>query len=528
MKPTRWTRGAAQAALLGAVCLLSTACGQPNTAAPDAGQPVTDVGPGQPPDAGTPTRTLQGRDEVIYWAPDGTSSTRVPADTTRTFIELQVPNSSGGWDRVPGIANADGTWVVNGAPLTGDFWLRVYDPQAGVNEYLWTNDAPDLSRSARGRADAVTSHDRRTTLVFHADGLADWQDFDELYMVSGNLGLSRAVFPTYFSSNGPVNGDTKVDGLTDIWAGLPLLSSERGDDFQVVQVRTMRDPTDSFQYESPVRTVAFSGLTLTEGSQNEVTGTFAEPPAFDYHLEWKRSTFAALGSQVNPIYASAAQSNSFFVSAVAGGAEHGRIIPFEMPIIGHAYPPVGTGDLSEVLPARNPFPVSWVINGYNMSFPVGLTVGDGVSTGLNGEIGLVSTELPSAGKPVVPLISPVQNLKLGDRAIADRISGVEADPVLSWTAPELGTATSYEIHVDALQVIYDLGRPWVRVFDVAVLRVPGDLDHVKLPPDLLDDGFPHLIRVRAIHQEGQDVRHAPYALGLPFGWADSVSSAFTR
>lgn len=528
MRPSHWS-------WLGAVCLLAAACG-PSQGGTDPGSDP-DGGVQQSPDAGVKieTRTLTGKDEEVFWAPDGTKTT-APADTTRTFIEVQTPNEQGGWDKFPGLANADGTYSIQVPKNAGSYWLRVFDAMNLVDTYVWTSgDAPDLSHEQIGRADQLISHDRKTAVTFHIDGLDTWKDFDELEMASPTAGMSKGTVPTYYATNQPVNGDTKLDGLRLTWSGLPLLSEANGDTLQLVQLHNFRDPSDTVTYHSPIKTVTLTNVTLTNGENTDVTGTFDDPPAFDYALEWKRTAFAELAGDVYPELGPPT-FYSFFVHAVPGGATHGRPYPKEMRIIDEAFLPQDSNDLSLTLPARNPYPESWLINGFNAEFQIPIDMEPGIGTALSADVGYVSQERPSAANPVVPMISPARDLKLdGQSIVGQPISGVSAAPELSWTAPRIGTATSWEIHLQRGLIIRDPpvvpgGIPQVHLnlFDVAVLRVPGEVTKVKLPAELLEEGETYILNVRAGHREGQDVAHAPFKQSLPYGWADTWSTFFKR
>src|SRR5262249_18328743 len=111
-------------------------------------------------------------------------------------------------------------------------------------------------------------------------------------------------------------------------------------------------------------------------------------------------------------------------------------------------------DFDGTLAAGNPYPPDWLYARYALSFALSCPLPDrGTPGNAETDIGIV-TAAPG-DDPVVPVVGPVADLHVGGQDLDTARTGVGTTPTISWTAPALGTPTSYEIHV------FEVGRSGV-------------------------------------------------------------------
>jgi hypothetical protein len=92
---------------------------------------------------------------------------------------------------------------------------------------------------------------------------------------------------------------------------------------------------------------------------------------------------------------------------------------------------------------------------------------------------------------------------------------VTRSPVLSWTAPSVGTPNGYVVWLYRLWVNSSGGTGRV---PVAVLYTAGT--QLMIPPNLMAAGEYYFFRVRSTVQTGVDLTSRPFRLGYPSGNAD--------
>jgi len=469
---------------------------------------------------------ITGVNQLIHWSATG-DSTAVGTSPFDLYLEADLADGS----VVPADLADDGSFSIPVAP-SGAYWLRIIDGRTSREDvYLYTDATTlDLGRDRVGNdRGQATSND--TKVVVDADGLSPWQDTDDGDVVIADLGY-RSAFGTYFAANTPLTGDQALADLTYFWVSEPLPSTPQGDAALFVQVRTAHDDALGLDYMTPVKMFRSKPLAIADGATATVTGSFVDPPALDIPIHWKRSAFVGLAAATHvPACNAELDSETYWVHALPGHGAHGDLanafggaedIPeFGPRVIDNTFS-VDTTDLDGVFHVLDPYPTDWLHARYSVSFSIGCALpGLGAPGNAEAEIGVITDQL--GDDPVTPLVGPVSAPQISGRSLDQPQLGVGGTPVISWTAPALGTATSFELHVQELDSSQFGG---ITLHEVAELVVPGDVTSVTLPRDVLLDGVTYQLQIRAISRAGQAPRTAPFRSGMPLGFADLFTNYF--
>ena len=119
------------------------------------------------------------------------------------------------------------------------------------------------------------------------------------------------------------------------------------------------------------------------------------------------------------------------------------------------------------------------------------------------------------------LITPPRSLLLNGVAATSALTGVTTTPLLAWTAPATGTATTYMISV--YLVASSAGATTSTL--VAVFTTAATSLHV--PPGLLTAGSQYGFRVTAVSDPGNDYTLTPQQSSLPYGSAPAFTALAT-
>jgi hypothetical protein len=470
--------------------------------------------------------TITGTNRLIHWTTTGESSA-VGESPFGVFIEADLA----GGEVVPAVLAEDGTFAIDVAP-SGPYWLRIVDGRHSREDvYLYTDATTvDLDRDVVGSDRGVaTSADTR--LVIDAAGLSPWQDSDDGDVLIPDLGYSSSLFP-FFAANTPVTDDSALVDLTYFWVTQPLPSQPQGDDALFAQLRPAHDDALGLDYTTPIKMFQSAPVTIADGATATVTGTFVDPPALDVPINWTRSAFVAQGAAMHaPGCTAVLDDEIYWVHALPDHAAHGDFarrfggiadIPDAGPRVIDQIFSLDETDLVGTFHVRNPYPSDWLHARYSVSFAIRCPLaGLGAPGNTEAEIGVITDQL--GNDPVVPLIGPVTAVQIAGRDANGPQAGVGSAPTISWSAPGFGKATSFEVHLQEVDLSPFGG---LAVHETAELIVPGDITSVPLPRDVLLSGATYMLQIRAISRAGQTTKTAPFRSGIPLGYADLFTSYF--
>lgn len=460
----------------------------------------------------TTGRTVTGTTVVTYYADSG--STPIPQDLSSTGFTAFVPTASGSFTTTSASGTGSGTFAIPGV-AAGDCWIA----SGGI--YVWgpATAALDFGFGQLGRPTYNNSMVTGTTLGFTLTGMTPWATGDHLQWVASNLGgvVLDSLDPPPLSG-APSAGATALNDTVFGWTSLPLADTTQGDQPFLLHLSAgtggiVSSLTDVYPVAS---------LTQADGGTPVLTGTFvASTPTLTCTPVWQGSAFAALSTQVNPT-ATLGQANLYYY-ATAEGTSQGLL----------GYPPslltCTFSSTDETLPdqnPKNPFPAAhWtpVAVAYTQ-FDVLLTP-PGATTGATaiGEVYTMSTTLPSAAAPSAPVVGPPGTPLINGKDLFSFQSGVGQVPTLTWQAPNLGTATNYQVIVNSATVsgsgTTTLGGP------LAYLYTTGT--SAQIPLGLLATGGYYYFTIAAIDCPGVDLTISPYRTSFPYATASVVTQIVT-
>jgi hypothetical protein len=414
-----------------------------------------------------------------------------------------------------GLGTADGRFTIPGVPQ-GTYWVGFGD---GL-QIATSARSIDVGSAILGRRGATYAR-KPATLRIDAQNLRPWMESDWLQLYSADVGLAALDVGDGFDSNTPpAVGVTSLQGYDlSVARGTPLLDAQKGDRALLTQMSLFGPPAMALWYHSVTRALALPPVTMAEGQTTPVAGAFVEVAQDQaLSLSWLRPDYAAHASEIFP----GAQPGWAYLKVFTGPALESYGDFGGAPNVAYLNFAPGDGVASVSLQHGNPYPRQWAL-GASLTFPVtqelalpGLrpaqATGQIAVSGLMAEMSTVGLRL-----------SPPRALQInGADAVASATAGAGLTPTLSWTAPAVGSADAYSVHLSRL--VPD-GQGGTRIEQLAVLRTAGT--SAALPPGLLQQGQTYFAYVKAISQPGVDPIAQPYATSLSLATAGAFTNTFT-
>ena len=522
----------------GQTCTPTTAC-HGGTISCASGAPVC-VDSGVAPDGtacssggscqtGVCRRTVSGAFQTTYWTDAGTKTTLkglptlVFGDPAATPSAILVPDgSASGYTKLPLVLSGDQSFAVSGVP-TGPYFLELDaistaaavcgEPLTIVHLFELTTSTPDLASVTAARPDVVTPQ-AFPTVSFDMSNLDPWGSRDRLFIASSQARTSQLLlaFP-------PLHA-TSFTGTFDWFGGLP--DASKNDAVFVYQ----RASTVTGNGSTVARATKFKkliDLTMLEGTTTSATVALeAAPQTGTLGADLRTSQFAALAADVHP----GASLNSFSLSVL--GVPHSLTYP-DMPLLdfssifflsGSLVSGASAGDFDYgSLPYGQFFDPLWKDDRRTVYF---FDVHDQTPSDTTLVPFFRSDEAVPASPagPIVPVIGPPKVPRVNGADAFTARTGVGLQPTISWSAPSLGSATSYVLDVVA-DPSCDLSGQIVGLSAV----IHGGTSF-KVPPGILKPGRPYKAFITA-RQAPWDVLDAgPFRTGTPLHSAQLVTSVF--
>ncbi len=508
-------RAAAPRVLLGLGLSLSLlACSSPDSseAPADAGTPTADLNASPITVTGTRIRT--------HIAEPDTRTDRA-VDLSSTAIEaLVLDDSSGQWTTLPGSGGSDGSFAIPGLPAQTAYYLHL----TAANEspqHLYIHTAAsslDLGEYSGQRSSVVSGASGSALTWDNVAGLEAWTAGDLLLYFSSDNGL-------YLYGSTPAAGATTLS-LSQSFLGQPLLSGARGDALYVMQLH-QRGLFDGSPLKTVSRALKLPSFDMTDGVATTISNTqasFSQPPLVIVSFDYRRSQFEAWRSSTAPASALlSGSSHQLYVSALLGGVQL-RYGFYSNSADVMAYDSSGATDISLAdITIGSPFPASYGLFGYaslstsaSYSLP-GTTSGVKLSAALTYAAPLAAF----VSGPVAPQLSPVSAFQINGQDAQTTAAAVSTQPVLSWSPPQLGTASHYVVSVHQLYL-----RSSTQTGQRLLAQLYTTQTRLPLPPGLLKSGESYVFRVAAQARPGYDSAH-PLRSALPASTAATLSTRVT-
>lgn len=466
-------------------------------------------------------RTVVVKGVVGYWSDTGRNE--LPRDLSTTAISLLLPDGAGGYGVRFGTYAGDGAWVVRNIP-TGTYLLKF-----GTQHYTTSESLLDVGHVDLGRADATVASGYTsvpdggllpaTEVQLHLDNLAPYTEGSIFQFFAPNAGAAELDLGYWFETP-PAPGSTVLDSLFT-YSNLalhPLIEESRGDRAWVTQFgsNSFTLPNGATEnFHSLARAAYLPAFTTVNRGTTAVSGTMSEPATQSFaRFTWKRSSFEALAAQVAPSgiyrYSQAMGVYAMPYTGVDGQYDYSPdLVVFNN---GTAAGP----DVTRTIPFRNPFPPSWPLLGMaSHSFIVAYPLPNNARTLIAGTVRVSDVFSNFTAKPVEPRVTPVRTVTV-DSTAAGTEALIAARPTIAWTAPAVGTPTSYSVQV------YDVTAA---AKSIATLSTRDT--QVVLPSGMLTSGRRYAFRVRALLVPGLDVTKAPQRTFLGNAYADVLTAAKT-
>ncbi len=479
-----------------ALVALSAACGDDgssmNNSMIDAAIDAPEV---IPPDAPSP---LEGVWKDTYF----TSSGQVPTTACITApAAIKVDATSAIQTTYPGTCKTDGRFAVEAPVLLDTYYMRA----SGVLYETDMRSGVDLGTDRLGRSGvaAITG----VTLGLNVNNMQPWTTGDLLVGFSSNVGFRQNLS---FSSGAPSASSTAVNGVV-AWNGYQV-DSAKSDQLQIMQLG--KHTTGSVDYLTLDRAFYVPAFTMSNSTQHPLTGSFTSPDPKTLALAIDVASFNQFASIVAPTVTTKS------VQGVAYAAVS-TDVPESPPLFSFIEPADNASTLSfGTIGHGDPFPAAWnrmlriqVSNLVEYTF-------NGKTGTMTAVVGRVMTKAAAEAGTVEAKLGPVTNVTFdGDPALTeDTISAV---PLVSWSAPTLGTPTDYEIQV------YEAVSTGPSLSFTSVLRLVTKSTSVRIPAGYMLGQRQYVILVRARIREGVDVHATPLRAGTQSSVADAFSALVT-
>lgn len=477
-----------------------------------------------------PTHTVAGQFTTVFAPDDGTRTSKPTPPLSGNLNALLSHGFGAGYQSFPIALGADQSFSVANVPA-GPYLLRFdgpgYNPAATgpviqVSLLELTTGAPDLSTVVSSRPDVAHTTDPNsagTQIAVSATGLDPWVTSDRLILVSSQA----SAFARFFGCNSnskPAVGATTFTGtlawFCTLGGGLP--SAAKADPvffFQRVQA-SLGTGASAAIATSSIRYARVTDLTVADAATtNETLALGAVQQSGSVAVAVKGSQFAALKAQVNPGAQPLAQ-NAFAMGIST--SPHSIAYPdqpdlgasiFEVDVAGDASTDLDYGTLhyGQFLdPQWKEYRfVSYQFDVY------------GTYAQLVSQVPMS----PAPTGPIVPVLGPPATPLVGGKDAFRFQSGVGLQPLISWSAPSLGSATSYVIQIDKTDAAV-AGE--VRSITATIHSGTS----FEVPAGLLKARGTYQMTITAQQGPAWDaLDHAPFRRGLPFHQADCVTAGFS-
>ncbi len=490
--------------------------------------------------SGGSTRTVSGAFSTVYMPDDGSSTTlSTPPPFRKTAAALLVPDDSPtGYTEFPIKLGEDNSFAVEGVP-TGSYFLQLdvtsYYPAPYIISGLieLTTDSPDLSTVSAARPD-LARVTRSTPVTLDLTNMRPWEN-GNIFLISSSQGDVYARPLQGGLNPRPIPGETSFRGTFD-WnlastsvndAGLP--DAAQGDVVFINQRSTLSigegDGAAELRYAS--RYARLTDFTVTDGNPATLMASLIETPKTGrMRADVRGSEFAALAPEVNPTArpTQAPFGNlGFSVLAVPHSVEYPdrpassttSLFYFQSltPTISDHdygtlnYPQFHDSLWTEYRQLLYCFDVTLRIPGTKepIELPCQTYVFSAVPMSPSPEDPIA----PVLGPPTAPLIN-------GEDAFAPH-AGVGLQPVISWSPPNLGTATSYSVSVYSVHRQEGERLPSATVYTGTSFMVP---------PGFLRTGQLYFAVISAFQADFDLLNRPTFRSGTPSHYAECMIGVF--
>jgi hypothetical protein len=478
------------------------------------------------------TRTVSGTIATVYWADDGTKTTRPGTlGLGMTVPAIWVP-AGRNYRRVPVSFGADWSFSVQNVP-EGPYFLEVDTKWDATTTWAQlvelTTSSPDLSTVVTARPD-VEIETRQTDFTLDIAGLTPWVNpsagfTGDMLLFAGSqahiYGRPQVAMPP------PVAGATSWHATYD-WKrmssaqAIALPDASKGDVEFVYQRSTSSIGSGATQGMAHVATrfLRLDNLTLHDGVPGSASVTLADAPQTGaLRANLRNSRWAALLADANP--ATKPWGNQgVSVLAIPRSLE----FPDQPGLVAGTSlvwiqgPPLSDLDYGTVRYGQFLGP-GWKETRYVLYQATADVPVPGSATPYTAWPTFMSFEAMLADDDIVPVLGPPRSPRIEGRDAFQAQTGVGFRPTISWSPPRLGAATSYVVRVDAV------GGSSAQFASVS-MTVYG-VTSMQVPDGLLTLGAQYAVTITSVSAPWDKLDRPPFRTGMPYSASDCVTAVFS-
>jgi hypothetical protein len=237
-----------------------------------------------------------------------------------------------------------------------------------------------------------------------------------------------------------------------------------------------------------------------------------------FSVNLRQTAFAALLPQVNA--AAVAASSTVTLNLLPYGSDAGANTPG--PSLAVVRPQNPNVDFALEFDTGNPFPSTWAkVGTARYSSQVNVAFPDGGSRAVTADLIVADLADVLLDGPIGPRVSPPRDVTVNGGA-GDVRAQIPRTPLIAWSAPELGSPTSYGV------TLLHLSRVGT---GPVILLSQGDFFEVtdpqlEVPFGELAPGEEYVFAITAFDSPGSQVTQAPFKGTLPYAAATLLTALF--
>lgn len=478
-------------------------------------------------------RTVSGTVTTVYWADNGTKTTRPGSLGASTSVTAAWVPAGSNYRKIAisPVPTPEGGFVIDGVP-EGPYLLQVdttYEATATslagtvTGLYEMTTSSPDLSAIAASRPDVELG---TGTMTVSASNLTPWQRAGNGF-VSDLLSFTGSQNTLYGrpvrTADQPPAGGTTWSATFD-WAamsiasaiGLPDASKGDVEYFYQRSSNAVGSGATAGMAHTASRYARLTDLTLHNGGSASTSFALVDAPQTGtLRANIGNSKWAQLLLDSNP---NTVPNGPQGVSLLA--IPHSITYPDEPyytagtslayiqapPLLDADY---GTLHYGQFLGS------DWKEVRYVLYLAQAQVPQPGTSQTFLTQAMFTSYEAMPADDQIVPVLGPPRSPKIAGHDAFQALSGVGTHPTISWTPPRLGSATSYRVSIFSVDGVTDFS---MTVYGVTSLQIPNGFLH---------PGTTYTATITSISAPWDALDQPPLRLGVPYFSADTNTAAFT-
>ena len=487
-------------------------------------------------------RTVTGTFQTTWWLDDGTRLTRPAPPPAGTVVSALVATGIG-YDAYPGSFDAaSGQLSIPSVPSV-PYLLVVDERPAGGRYYAVQHVAStiDLTEQRAGRPDAVVATRLGTDVTYSLTGLVPWTPGTPLVEIGDYVGVfgSRVIeYPIGLGDIDLAAGATTANVVAQ-WGGVnqgTLPDTAAGDVVTLNQMAKSTipggQPGAGLSYWSASRFARLGELFIADGIPSTITATLeAAPASGSVAVDVASADFQSYLSELGPgaswtsvdVYVMAAPHTLEFPAPWAEGVPD--VFWMTLPP-GTPNTNLGTFSFGRGL---DPMWKEFLEVGGGGWVPV-LASGASQPAQVSSSVWSV-LPLEQATGTLAPRLGPPRAPTLDGLSLSTPRVGVGTTPTIGWTAPSLGSPTSYTVELREVRSTFG-GRTGTGIVGYFSL-FGAATQSLRLPPGILVPGREYVAVIRA-RSGPWDVVDAPAGrrgastrAGYPVHNSSTVSAKFS-